>query len=59
MVKAMHVPKNDIAYQFISGMDETFELTLTVRAKLNNLNDKGYVLVELRPLETALIDSLL
>ncbi len=55
---ALHVPKNDIAYQFISGMDETFELTMTVRAKLNNINDKGYVLVELRPLETSIIDSI-
>ncbi|MDO9628861.1 MAG: glycoside hydrolase family 16 protein [Acholeplasmataceae bacterium] len=55
--KALFVPKDDIVYQFVTGMDETFEVTLWVKVKLEHLDDAGMVLIEARPLETTRIES--
>lgn len=54
---AIHVPKDEITYQFITGLDDTFEVTIVAYVKLEHMSDKGYILLEARPLETALIDS--
>lgn len=53
---AIFIPKNQIAYQFVTGLDETFEMTLIANAKLPNLGS-GYILLEFYPLETVKIDQ--
>jgi len=54
---AFYVPHNDIAYQFVTGMDETFEVYLSAFAKLENMDDEGIIYIEIRPLETAIIET--
>ncbi|WP_264229517.1 glycoside hydrolase family 16 protein [Acholeplasma laidlawii] len=54
--RGIFVPQNDIAYQFVTGLDETFEMTFSVHAKLP-LNGSGYVLLEFYPAETQKIDQ--
>lgn len=53
--KAIYVPANDITYQFITGIDETFDMILKAKAKVEKDSKGGYLLVEYRPLETTLL----
>lgn len=54
--RAIHIPKDDIAYQFITGIDETFEMRFNAFAKLPE-GGSGYVLLEFYPAETTKIDQ--
>lgn len=54
--RGLFVPQNDIAYQFITGLDETFEMRFIANAKLP-ANGSGYVLLEFYPAETTKIDQ--
>lgn len=51
--KGIYIPENEITYQYITGLDETFELTLRSRVKHSGAN--GQVLLEFYPLETSKI----
>lgn len=53
---AIAVPENDITYQFITGLDDTFEMYFSAFAKLGN-NTSGQILFEFYPLETTKIDQ--
>jgi hypothetical protein len=55
--KAIYVPSNEITYQYITGLDNTFELVLKANAKLSSSSTGGYILVEYRPLETKLLGT--
>ncbi|MDR0831321.1 MAG: glycoside hydrolase family 16 protein [Bacillales bacterium] len=53
--KGIKIPFNDIANQIITGLDDSFELTLKGKAKLNNA--KAEILIECYPDQTSLLDS--
>jgi len=53
--RGIFVPQNDIAYQFVTGLDETFEMTFIANAKIP-AGGSGYVMLEFYPAETQLID---
>lgn len=54
--RGIFVPQNDIAYQFVTGLDETFEMTFIANAKLP-AGGSGYILLEFYPAETQKIDQ--
>src|SRR5690554_5372384 len=54
--RGIFIPQNDIAYQFITGIDETFEMRFIANAKLPE-GGSGYVLLEFYPAETTKIDQ--
>jgi beta-glucanase (GH16 family) len=55
---ALFVPHDDITYQFITGMDETFEMIIKVSGKFDEAtSDGGYVLIDAMPLDTRILES--
>lgn len=54
--KAIMVPENDITYQFITGIDDSFELTL--RTFVRHTGGEARILLEFYPLETTKISEI-
>ena len=56
--KGLVIPTEDMAYQFVTGMYEGFEVTLDFSAKLEKPETEAYVLVECRPLASTVISTI-
>lgn len=56
--KGLLIPTQDIAYQFVTGMYEGFEVTLDFNAKLESADSEAYILVECRPLASTVIETI-
>lgn len=56
--KGLAIPNADMAYQFVTGMYEGFEITLDFNAKLKEPGTEAYILVECRPLASTVIETI-